>query len=146
MNYSECNDGNLQSVSGIVTGKILKLEAGALLNHDRTYEITTFPAYLNDAFFIQVPHKEIPQGTFITITIRGTTTIYVGFDPSDSGGFEQSLSLAGFSKEVGQISTTVRNLKEIYSINVNTATSITLPVTTTSQTVMLILAKCSSEG
>ena len=117
------------------------------MNHDRTYKIKAFPAYLNDAFFIQVPHKSIAQGSAITIITSGTTTVYVGFEyPGDSGGFEQSLQDYGWNKKVGQILTTDRTMKEIYSIDINGATSISLPATTTDKTVMLILAKCPSKG
>ena len=125
----------------------MKLEAGAILNHDRTYKIKAFPAYLNDAFFIQVPHKSIAQGSAITIITSGTTTVYVGFEyPGDSGGFEQSLQDSGWNKEEGHILTTARTMREIYSMNVNGATSISLSATTTGNTVMLIMAKCLSKG
>ena len=117
------------------------------MNHDRTYKIRTFPAYLNDAFFIQVPHKSIAQGSVITIISSGTSTVYVGFEyPGDSGGFEQSLPSSGWRKEEGTILTSDRTMKEIYSMNFNGATSISLPATTTRRTVMLIMAKCQSKG
>ena len=117
------------------------------MNHDRTYKIKAFPAYLNDAFFIQVPHKSIAQGSAITIITSGTTTVYVGFEyPGDSGGFEQSLQDSGWNKEEGQILTTDRTMREIYSMNANGATSISLPATTTGNTVMLIMTKCHSKG
>ena len=98
-------------------------------------------------FFIQVPHKSIAQGSAITIITSGTTTVYVGFEyPGDSGGFEQSLQDSGWNKEEGQILTTDRTMREIYSMNANGATSISLPATTTGNTVMLIMTKCLSKG
>ena len=125
----------------------MKLEVDALLNHDRTYKIRAFPAFLNNASFIQVPHKSIAQGSVITIITSGATTVYVGFEyPGDSGGFEHSLQNSGWSKEEGQILTTARTMKEIHSMNMNGATSISLPPTTTGKTVMLIMAKCPSKG
>merc|ERR1712038_1232232 len=137
----------LQSVSGISTGDILKLEASASFNNDRSYRIRTFPAYLNDAFLIQTPHKHVAQGSVITITTSDTTTLYVGFEyPGKSGGFEQSLPNAGWTKEEGKVTTDDRTLKEIYSMKVNGPTSISLPGTTTGELVSLISAKCSSTG
>ena len=130
----------------------MKLETSALLNHDRSYKFQTFPAYLNDAFFIQVPHRHINIGSVITITTSSATTLYFAFEyPGLSGGFDQSLPNAGWTKEEGEIINTLygnrtNNLNQIYSMTVNGPTSISLPATTTRETVCLILGKCSSTG
>ena len=147
---SGCNDGNLQSVSGIETGKIKKIEKDAKVYTVAKDKIIKFPKTLKirDAFFIQLPHKSIAKGSVITITTSGTTNVSVGFEyPGDSGGFQKSLPNSGWTLvKKWKIEMTEKTLNKIYRMRVNGSTSISLPKTKTEKTAMIILAECASEG
>ena len=122
----------------------MKLETDALFNTDRSNTFISFPASLNDAFLIQVPHKAIARGTVINIATTGRTTVYVAFElgRGRTGGFERSLPNAGWTKEEDNLQISVLDEFDIYSFVVNGASSVHLPATTTERTVISILSKC----
>ena len=66
---------------------------------DRDFKITKLPTYLNEGYFIQLPHI-IPKDTEISIVVTGKSKIYVAFEYGSrrSGNFERSLPNAGWTR------------------------------------------------
>ena len=132
----------------IYNGKLpLKLNEKAWL--DRNYRINIFPGYLTGGFFIQQPHKSIRKGTDIKIAISGGATIYVAVETGRgrSGGYEKSLLAGGWTKQDGTIAIDSVRLNRIFSLKTaDDDRSVTLPSTTTNETVMFITVVSNCPG
>lgn len=134
---------------------------GATVWNDRDYVLSSFPATMEGAVLFQGPHKTIPMGTVVSITVSGPATLYVAFEAGGSdrsGGFGGTLEPNGWI-DTGQTVTwqgyethTVSGgsnyntgTLSLWSMEVNGGTT-TLPATTTSETVMSLAAQAHVEG
>ena len=141
----------LDRLSG-VSYEISTAENGGNIWNDRSYKFSNLPSYLVGALLFQVPHKSIPKGTIIQITLHNPSTIYIAHEEDTlhnrSGGFQNSLTNSGWTLENNnaQISTGCCTFKYVWKkfVPANGPTSITLPETTTSETVHSIFVKGNS--
>ena len=87
----------LETVKGIAVKKIVAIQKGVQLWHDRSYTITSFPAYMAGGYYATQPHKAVAQNSLISVTIKGPSTVYVAVESgSRNGGFQNSLLAAGY--------------------------------------------------
>ena len=63
--------------------KVAKLDTGVKAYTDRDYTMTSMPAYLNGASFIQtaMDDKKVTSDTFLTFFVKKDAIVYVGYDP-----------------------------------------------------------------
>merc|ERR1711988_604886 len=57
----------LKTVKGIVVRKIIAIQQGVQLWHDRSYTITSFPAYMKGGSYATQAHKAIAKGSVISV-------------------------------------------------------------------------------
>jgi len=127
-------------VSGIDT-TIAIAAPGVKLWKDRDYVIGKLPKALSGATLFQGPHKAIAKNSVLSISTSAPSTVFLAFEQgARSGGFgslqgwdEAELQLMSWGKKDSCNSKLV-----VYSKTVG-AETITLPATSTSQTVMSIL-------
>merc|ERR1712032_1055200 len=128
-------------MGGIVVRKIIAIQQGVQLWHDRSYTITSFPAYMEGGSYATQAHKAIAKGSVISVTITGPSTLYVAVESgARNGGFQKSLSAAGWATQSGSVKTNCCALDVIISLEVCEATTVNLPATTTKETVMMVAA------
>jgi len=131
----------LKTVKGIVVRKIVTIQQGVQLWHDRSYTITSFPAYMAGGSYATQAHKAIAKGSVISVTITGPSTLYVAVESgARNGGFQRSLSAAGWATQSGSVENNCCALNVIFSLKVCEATTVNLPATTTKETVMMVAA------
>ena len=104
---------------------------------------------------MQLPYAEIPNNTQISISVAGSANVYVAFndDQEYDGGFKKSLPSNCWkhhnSTDGGDIIGVTHDwitMHHIYSQRVDKATTIILPNTTTSATIMSIIVVSICEG
>ena len=131
----------LKTVKGIVVRKIIAIQQGVQLWHDRSYTITSFPAYMEGGSYATQAHKAIAKGSVISVTITGPSTLYVAVESgARNGGLQRSLSAAGWTTQSGSVENNCCALNVIFSLKVCEATTVNLPATTTKETVMMVAA------
>ena len=139
--------GTMETVDGISVQDTVPVSVGATLWHDRTYTITAVPDFMLEGHFIEQPHKNVPRGSVISIVLRRACTIYMAVESGGrDGGFPTSLTAAGWVRQGGELAVAGTNpLDEIFSFDVDFAQTITLPATTTHQTVASIVIVMTCE-
>ena len=112
---------------------------------DRNYKFSNMPAYLEGTLLFQVPHKAIRQGTIIEFLSHQPSTIYLAHEGVRNGGFKTSLPKYGWKLVTNhaQLRTGCCNLRYIWKkvVTNDDLTTISLPATTTSETVHCIFVQ-----
>ena len=112
---------------------------------DRNYKFSNMPAYLEGTLLFQVPHKAIRQGTIIEFLSHQPSTIYLAHEAVRNGGFKTSLPKYGWKLVTNhaQLRTGCCNLRYIWKkvVTNDDLTTISLPATTTSETVHCIFVQ-----
>ena len=112
---------------------------------DRNYKFSNMPAYLEGTLLFQVPHKAIRQGTIIEFLSHQASTIYLAHEGVRNGGFKSSLPKYGWKLVTNhaQLRTGCCNLRYIWKkvVTNDDLTTISLPATTTSETVHCIFVQ-----
>ena len=129
----------------LTTGDKLALEVGANPWHDKKYSIVDFPSFLNGSYFIQLPFK-IRRGAEIKISTTGRAEVYVITQNGIwGGGYAKTLKTPWKLKD-GYVITSSNALDNVFTGTFSDEALIMLPATTTSSTVMLIVAKPICQG
>jgi hypothetical protein len=137
-----------------VSYEISKAENGETVWNDRDRRFSNLPSYLVGTSLFKVPHKLIPQGTVIKITVQNPSTIYIAHEDEAngrSGGFENSLANSGWTLVNDNAGMSAGkswkpNFKYVWKkvVSTNGPTTVTLPGTTTSETVHSIFVRGNS--
>jgi hypothetical protein len=112
---------------------------------DRTYQyepatVGNVPQILQGALVVQGPHEDIAQGTQVLVTLTEGAELFLAFEAGNrSGGFANTLPDDGWSP-AGDGPKWSGNPMVMWKKDVP-AGSLQLPATTTSQTVMSLMAK-----
>ena len=129
-------------VQGIVVKEQMPMKVGAKVWHDRNYVFTSIPSYLQGADFLQQPHKSVRKGSRISVRVNGDATIFVIVENGGrDGGMVQRLPRMGWKLRPGVLHISgywLADQIKIYSLDVGSSSVVTLPPTTTGQTVMCI--------
>lgn len=141
-----CQENAITGASGTPFEDILPFEMDAFVWYDRTNKVTSYPNYLDGGYFIQHCCKCFGEGSVLSVSVSGAATVYIAVESNRNGGFTTSLPNNGWTSEDGQVTYSNNPLQNIYSYQKSSAGTITLPATTTAQTVMMIIVVSNCEG
>jgi len=106
--------GSLYSQTPLVTNIVAttghtytlsQLAVGAMVYSDRTYQVTSVPAFLNNVPFIQTPNadKGSKSTSVLSFTLTQNAVVYVGYDPRATvlpawlSGWQKTTNQIGFN-------------------------------------------------
>lgn len=91
----------VESNTGLQYGSMVAMEEGVVAWTDRDHRYSNIPTYLLGGMLVQGPHKDVPEGTAVTIRPNAAAKVCVILESSNNAGLYASLPAQGWKSEVG---------------------------------------------